>query len=70
MYEVEQILDHRQESDGSVTYLIKWQGYSVKHNSWEPQENLNDDLIDDYRENLPDPTVEIDLISPTASVKQ
>ncbi|XP_076448247.1 histone-lysine N-methyltransferase SUV39H2-like [Babylonia areolata] len=39
-YEVEDILDHADE-DGKRYYLIKWQGWSHFHNSWEPAENLH-----------------------------
>jgi hypothetical protein len=38
-FEVESILDHADE-DGKRFYLIKWQGWSHYHNSWEPSENL------------------------------
>jgi len=25
-----------------LEFLVKWRGYSQKHNTWEPIENLND----------------------------
>jgi Chromo (CHRromatin Organisation MOdifier) domain len=39
-WEVEQILDmrlYRQKKQ----YLVKWQGYSEAHNSWEPEDNIH-----------------------------
>ncbi len=41
-YRVEQILDYRLNSENlRIEYLIKWEGYSSEHNSWEPKENCN-----------------------------
>lgn len=39
-YIIEKILDKKIDSKGFVRYLVKWQGYSSKDNSWEPIENL------------------------------
>ncbi|KAF2968335.1 hypothetical protein GQX73_g5248 [Xylaria multiplex] len=38
-YEVELILDTRKKS-GTTEYLVKWKGYHVSQNSWEPAANL------------------------------
>ncbi|TGJ80867.1 hypothetical protein E0Z10_g7905 [Xylaria hypoxylon] len=38
-YEVELILDTRTKS-GTTEYLVKWKGWHVTHNSWEPAANL------------------------------
>ena len=47
-YKVETILAKRIRSRGrgrKVTeFLIKWSGYDDTHNSWEPRENITDDL--------------------------
>ncbi|KAL1499836.1 hypothetical protein AB1Y20_012521 [Prymnesium parvum] len=40
-YVVEQVLDWRRRGD-VLEFLVKWRGYSQKHNTWEPIENLND----------------------------
>ena len=51
-YEVERILDHRPRQYGRgkrrMEYLIKWMGYEPDHNSWEPEENIPDDLKSEY----------------------
>ncbi len=31
-------------------YLIKWEGYSDDHNTWEPQENVTPEAIRAYTE--------------------
>uniref|UniRef100_A0A914WYS3 Histone-lysine N-methyltransferase n=1 Tax=Plectus sambesii TaxID=2011161 RepID=A0A914WYS3_9BILA len=40
-YEVEEVLDHHYEVDGSVEFYIKWKGYSIKESTWEPEENTS-----------------------------
>lgn len=50
VYMVEKILKKRIVK-GDTQYLIKWQNYSNKYNSWEPQENLMcPELIKSYEE--------------------
>lgn len=46
---VEEILDHK-ETDHNRLYLIKWQNYGTKFNSWEPRNCLNNsqELLDQY----------------------
>jgi hypothetical protein len=39
-YQVENILNKRVTKAGIVEYLIKWENYSNKYNTWEPKENL------------------------------
>eukprot|EP00092_Neocalanus_flemingeri_P085540 GFUD01107642.1.p1 GENE.GFUD01107642.1~~GFUD01107642.1.p1 ORF type:complete len:332 (-),score=125.63 GFUD01107642.1:466-1461(-) len=56
-YEVEKILDKREEK-GITKYLIKWVGYDKEEdNTWEPQDNLGcADKIKQFDENLTGPS--------------
>jgi Chromo (CHRromatin Organisation MOdifier) domain len=47
VYNFEVILDKR-ENRKKFEYFIKWQGYSSDHNSWEPEENIPQDAIEEY----------------------
>lgn len=47
VYYVEKILDFRVR--GNIReYLLKWRNYSKKYNTWEPEENLSPDLVEDF----------------------
>ncbi|KAM4715319.1 chromobox protein homolog 2-like [Anableps anableps] len=41
VFDAECILSKRQRK-GKFEYLVKWRGWSSKHNSWEPEENILD----------------------------
>ena len=42
---VEEILNSK-VINWKFRYLVKWEGYGIKHNSWEPQNNIHaPDLI-------------------------
>lgn len=43
---LEKILQGPRKKD--ARFLIKWQNYSSKHNSWEPAENLHADVVKRY----------------------
>lgn len=45
---VEDIIDYHWQDD---TFLIKWAGFSKKHNSWEPRDNLSkcEQLLNKFR---------------------
>ena len=49
-YKVEKIINSKHKGKGrKLHYLIKWKGYPVSDNSWEPAENLNaEELIREY----------------------
>ncbi|KAI0477180.1 heterochromatin protein one [Xylariaceae sp. FL0804] len=51
-YIVEKILSHVCESDGSLKFKVKWEGYEKKADqTWEDEENLREnaaEVLDDY----------------------
>lgn len=48
-FQVERILASRTGVNGRTEYLINWHGYGEESNSWEPEENISVDLIDEYK---------------------
>ena len=51
-FEVEQILNRR-TIKGKVQYLIRWKGYSRKHDSWEPSSSVSSPkLVQEYNKKL------------------
>ncbi|KFH62712.1 hypothetical protein MVEG_11239 [Podila verticillata NRRL 6337] len=58
IYEVEKILDHREQPGEGVEYLVKWKGFEkTKDRTWEPPENfIERKCIVDYwkSRNLPE----------------
>jgi len=50
-YEVERIIDC-QPIDGQPHYLVKWLGYDESENTWEPEANLTQETIDQYRRQI------------------
>ncbi|RGP66463.1 hypothetical protein FLONG3_8900 [Fusarium longipes] len=36
------------EVEGSLRYLIEWEGYDLSDATWEPRENLPDELVDEW----------------------
>lgn len=41
-FEVEKIVDHRQTRNGKNEYLVKWKGYPLEEDGWEPEANLQE----------------------------
>jgi hypothetical protein len=51
IFEVEKIVSKKVE-DGKTLYQIKWKGYSITDNTWEPIEHLNIELINAYEKRI------------------
>jgi len=51
IFEVEQVLGVRAGSYGRLEYLLKWQNYGPESNSWEPADNIQENLIQDFTNN-------------------
>jgi hypothetical protein len=53
-YEVEQILDSRRRRR-RLEYLVKWKGYPISDNSWEPATNVanSPQLLDEFHSDYP-----------------
>ena len=51
-FKVEKIVD-KQNNNGRIEYLLKWEDYSDNENTWEPRENCVDceDLIAEFEKN-------------------
>ena len=50
VYEAEKIVGKKVAKNGAVLYVIKWKGYSHKHNTLEPRRNLPSSLIEEFVE--------------------
>ena len=50
-FKVEKIINMKQMGRGHKTYyLVKWKGYPMSDNSWEPWENIHvDELIKEFQ---------------------
>lgn len=56
---VEAILDKRvatkadkNAAPGDILYLVAWEGWDPSYNSWEPDDNVADDLIEEYEQRV------------------
>jgi chromobox protein 5 len=49
-WNVERILDENRKR-GKSKFLVRWEGWTPEHDSWEPEENLDGcrELIEEYR---------------------
>ena len=52
---VEEILDSRM-INRKLHYLVKWDGFGIEHNSWEPWDNIHaPDLVSEFHRKHPEP---------------
>lgn len=63
-YEVEKVLNSRLRY-GHLQYLVKWKGYTIEHNMWEPESNLTNfkTLIKDFHRQNPSAPRKMNAIS-------
>lgn len=41
-FKPEKIVDHREKADGSLEFMVKWEGYPKEDNTWEAKESLKE----------------------------
>ena len=59
---VEEILDSRMVNQ-KLRYLVKWEGFGVENNSWEPWDNVHaPDLVADFYQRHPGATRHICMV--------
>ena len=51
-YVIEKLVGRRENDDGSVSYKVRWSGYSSKDDTWEPRTGLPIKLVSAYDEEL------------------
>lgn len=56
VYEVDKIINSRKTKKGNIEFYIKWKGWVSKYNSWEPENNVSDDLIKEFDQNMDNAT--------------
>ena len=47
---MEKVVKKRRARDGGVEYLVRWQGYSSSSDSWEPEENIEDSIVEEFED--------------------
>lgn len=55
-FEVEKIIHHRKQSNGTIEYLVRWKGYGADDDTWEKESNLTSSalIIAEYKDTIPD----------------
>ena len=51
-YEIEKVLDAGVADDGSILFRIRWKGYGPSDDTWEPEENLPQEIVRAARRRL------------------
>ena len=51
-YEIEKVLDAGVADDGSILFRIRWKGYGPRDDTWEPEENLPQEIARAARQRL------------------
>ncbi|OAA55915.1 chromo domain containing protein [Niveomyces insectorum RCEF 264] len=46
-YGVEDVLAQKTEGNGAMYYFVKWDGYPLEKCTWEPEDNMGSQLLDD-----------------------
>ena len=69
IYYVDKILDRKIEK-GKKRYLIKWQGYSSKDNTWEPRGNFNRALVKEFDKEFEEKANKVKCPSKAGEVEQ
>ncbi|KAK0626107.1 hypothetical protein B0T14DRAFT_389119, partial [Immersiella caudata] len=67
-FEVEDILGEQYNGDGDLCLLVKWAGFGLHECSWEPIENINEDLMEVWEKKKTKHS-EADLSSERAAVE-
>jgi hypothetical protein len=72
VYESEKILAQRIAKGGVSQFQVKWVGYEVKSNTWEPLENLTgcEDMIADFKEREKQRLAELDSAAEAKRVEK
>lgn len=53
VYEIDSIIAHKKEPNGTYLYKVRWKGYTAEDDTWEPYEHFNStDVITSYWERL------------------
>jgi hypothetical protein len=48
VYEVDHIVENRQDDQGQWEYLVKWKGYGEEENSWEKAPNISSNTLQQF----------------------
>lgn len=50
MFEVNRILGHREEENGTFSYLVRWESFGAEYDSWEPIKSFTNpsSVLHDY----------------------